>query len=42
MTVAHAFVERFKHRGPAMLMVRLALQRALDTPWVEDMFAQHT
>lgn len=41
MTVVDAVVERFAHHSPVTLMARLALQRALDPAWIDDVFAQH-
>jgi hypothetical protein len=41
MKVVDAVVERFAHHSPVTLMVRLALQRAFDPRWIDEVVAQH-
>jgi IS4 transposase len=36
-----AVVERFERHAPASVMARLALERALPTPWIDEVFDEH-
>ena len=39
--IMDAVVERFARQSPVTLMARLALQRALEPAWLDELFEQN-